>query len=94
MDKFATRQFRAPKGSFTMHALTEIHHTWHRASDKHNSWRTVFIDYLKAFQSHQVYHNSQINGYSCVQSFFIELDAFLLLHFLSSSGSTSRIAFG
>jgi hypothetical protein len=47
--KFDIRQFGALKGRSTTHALIEITHTWHQALDEHNSLRTLFIDYSKAF---------------------------------------------
>ena len=54
-DQLDGRQYGALKHRSTTHALVDMLHHWHSATDRGQSVRTVFIDFAKAFD--HVDHN-------------------------------------
>jgi len=48
--KLDARQFGCLKVKSTTHELVDLLHHWHRALDKNQTIRAVFIDYAKAFE--------------------------------------------
>ena len=76
-NKLDAKQFGALRGRSTTHALVDITHMWHQASDSRNSIRALFVDYSKAFD--HVDHSTVLkkNGSIRHSPMPIEMDAFI-----------------